>query len=143
MRSVLTAIINYLNQDQEFLDTLEGGSIWDMTQPPEDATYPTVTTLWQENTQVGSSRGLRLGLVTFDIWDLGGSSVRCEKIRNELEYLLDRKVLTVGERQWARFFIGTEAQIPTEVDENLVHWTLDFDVRYWRQALIKRWVSES
>jgi hypothetical protein len=142
MPSVLTAIVHRLQETPDLMDSLEGGDIWDVTQPSDDQTLPTITLLWEENALMGRSKGQRLGRLIVDIWDVEGSTERLERIRNEVEFALDRRVIVIDDKHVGRCFIGAEAQVPTEVNENLVHWTMDFDVRYWRQAWVQRILSE-
>lgn len=139
----MTAVYEALANDAELTSELEasplgGPGIYERWVHP-NALKPYIGTEWRFTPSSFWAKGQ--AVVTFHIWEDANDTVHAERIRNLIINRLDRERLEADESGTGLnvrlFYNQNDAPLPDPDDPDIVHWPVEFDVHYWRQAFIR------
>jgi hypothetical protein len=142
--SAINEVYSLLSSSQELISKLAKSSltgpsgeqlpaIYD-SWPGDNATMPYILLSWQlpEGIHWGQVRAS----LDIDVFDNTADSTKAEAIKDICLQLLHYEVIKTEEDGDIRvYFGGNDAQI-LEPELEVVHWNINFMVKYWRQKLI-------
>ncbi len=81
-------------------------------------------------------RFMRSGPMSFDVFTDGPSTWRAEQIRDEVVSRLDSEIISDEDHYYRFSELQDEGPAPTESND-VAHWNLVFNVRWFRQAFVR------
>lgn len=134
--SIITAIHDKLSSYEPLTSLLakidDQPAIYDRWAVP-NAPMPRIN--FRLSSAAGNHWARRDSTLYVDIWAPGPSSTTAENIRNQVIAALDRQRLQGTGFDAARLALESDG-IVEEDNPSIVHWNIQFSLRYWRTSFI-------